>query len=159
MKQPYFKKTLTTLFSSKHSSHTLALSTAVGVYIAFSPFPGFHTAMVFAFSWMLGLSFPLVLASSMAVNNPWTMVPVYGVGYFFGQWFLYVCDLESLYANPAWMESMNLFLAEKIGMPHISLPAFLIGGNILGIVFAVAAYPVVKYMCDRYAADETGDNA
>ncbi len=52
----------------------LAAAFCMGVYIAFSPFPGFHTAMVFVLSWMCHLNVGVVFASSCVINNPWTMV-------------------------------------------------------------------------------------
>lgn len=150
------KESLLTLFTAEASAHKRALSVCIGVYIAFSPFAGLHTLMVVLFSWLLSLNFPLTLASSMLVNNPWTMVPVYGLGYFFGCWFLYLLGLDAAFSNPWWMSGVNSFLVKTVGMQKISLWAFLIGGNVLGIFLALLAYPLVKYMSLRYANYKSG---
>jgi uncharacterized protein (DUF2062 family) len=126
----------------------LALAFCVGVYIAFSPFPGFHTLMVLASSWFLALSFPVVLAVSCLINNPWTMVPVYASGHIVGDWLcLGLFNVESTTSwNPWWMHSINDWLTRYIDMPHISLWSFLIGGNLLGIGLAIMLYPLMLYV-------------
>ena len=140
----------------ERSSHKLSLSLCVGIYIAFSPFPGFHTMMVFMLSWLMSLNFGIVLASSIAVNNPWTMVPVYGAGHVFGRWLcvsaLGVGDMSTY--NPTWVSSFNDWIAQYIGMPAVSLWAFIIGGNILGIALALIFYPIFFWFFSNVHREE-----
>jgi uncharacterized protein (DUF2062 family) len=121
----------------------LAKSFCSGIYIAFSPFPGLHTAMMFAAKALFGLNFP-VLFFATSFNNPWTMIPFFLFDYYFGYWLLH----SFLGLNINFMVSI-----EKIfGSVRICPFSFLVGGNVLGIFFAVALYPVVLTLI-RYAAD------
>lgn len=58
------------------SPHRVALSFAIGVFIAFFPILGTHFLLVFLIVWALRLNLPLMLAGSL-VNNPWTLLPIY----------------------------------------------------------------------------------
>lgn len=142
----WFKK----LAVGNWTARQLALSFCVGVYIAFSPFPGLHTWMTLTAAWLFSLNVAVVFAASCLINNPWTMIPIYGADFLFGQallcsWFdssaASVCSLD-----PAWMAVVNNFLHTYVGIQQVSLWGFLLGGNILGIVAALALYLPVKYM-------------
>lgn len=139
------KKWLIDLIMTETSPHKIALSSAIGVYIAFSPFMGFHTLMAFVFAWALSLNISIVLAVSMFINNPVSMVPVYGSGYVFGVWIVKWFGVDLMGGNPVWLSSFNTWIAESIGRGSISMYAFLCGGNILGIVGGLLAYPIIKY--------------
>ena len=142
----WIKKFIKRFIAYERCAHKLALSCCLGIYIAFSPFFGFHTAMVFFLSWLFALNCAVMMGVSMLVNNPWTMMPVYGAGYAFGDWLLKLFGVDHTY-NPAWVTSCNLWLNTHIGLPGISFWAFLIGGNIVGICLALVGYPFIK----RYA--------
>ncbi|MCK4517171.1 DUF2062 domain-containing protein [Candidatus Babeliales bacterium] len=126
------------LFSKAlHTNNTpakLAVSFCIGIYIAFSPFPGGHTVMMFAFTWLFGLNFPILFFAT-SFNNPWTAIPFYAADYSFGYWFTH----SFLGLNPAWAFSFERFL----GSSKICLWSFFIGGNVLGILFAIICYPLV----------------
>lgn len=146
------KKVFKQLLLKERSPKKLALALSVGIYIAFSPFPGFHTLMVFAFSWLMSLNVGIVLASSMIVNNPWTMVPVYGSGYVLGEWMCTkTLGVDMCMYNPSWITVFNGWVAKYTGMAGISLWSFIIGGNVLGIGLAVALYPLLHRVCVRLA--------
>lgn len=122
----------------------LTLSVCMGVYIAFCPFVGFHTALVFLFAWLFALNFAVMLSVSMLVNNPWTMVPVYGAGHLFGDWMLSWFGVNHYAWNPSWIMSFNSWARATIGLYGFSFWAFMIGGNILGIVLGVLSYSLIK---------------
>ena len=115
------------LFMQEKSAYKLAASCALGAYIAFSPFVGLHTAMVFALSWLFTLNSTVTWAVSVAINNPWTMVPVYFSDYMVGD-----------------------KLAQFFGFTLPASWAFLIGGNLLGLIIGVMLYPIVLRMCARF---------
>ncbi len=54
----------------------LALSFAVGVYVAFMPTLGFHTVTVLLLAWVLRLNKAVALMGTF-INNPWTIAAVY----------------------------------------------------------------------------------
>lgn len=141
------KSFLSNLLAKENSPQKLALAFSVGIYIAFSPFPGLHTAMVFASSWLFSINVAVVFAISCMINNPWTMVPVYAVDYVVGHWFcVRLCGLDMLQYNPSWMGWFNTWVTHYAGLADISLGSFLVGGNMLGILGALIMYPLMKYI-------------
>ncbi|MFH1831507.1 MAG: DUF2062 domain-containing protein [bacterium] len=126
----FFKQEL----GSGSSPEKLALSFCVGLYIACSPFIGAHTLMMFASRWLFGLNLPILFVAT-SLNNPWTMVPVFAGEYVFGHWLVH----SFLHMNPTW----TLSLGKIFGSGSVCLWSFFIGCNILGIVLAVLAYPVI----------------
>src|SRR5437879_2121597 len=54
-----------------------ALAFALGVFIAFSPTYGLHTAAVFFLAWAFRLNFLAMMAGNL-LNNPWTFLPIVG---------------------------------------------------------------------------------
>lgn len=133
---------------SNSSPSKLALSFAVGVFIAFSPFPGGHTIIMLAANWLFRLNFP-VLFFSTSFNNPWTLVPFCVLEYSFGYWFL----RSFLGLNPTWVISL-----EKIfGSGKICLWSFFFGGTFLGAVAALISYPIMLkiFKSVRFPSEKT----
>lgn len=116
------------------SPRQLALAFCFGLYVAFSPFPGFHMLMLVATRWLLGLNFPVMFIAA-TLNNLWTMGPIYGADYAFGYWLLHTV----FHFDSGWTFSFQQFF----GGASICLPSFFIGGNLLGLAFAVACYPAM----------------
>ncbi|MBI5184632.1 MAG: DUF2062 domain-containing protein [Nitrospinae bacterium] len=59
------------------SPHKASLAFAIGVFIAFAPHLGLHTVSAVALSWLLRLNLPIMLIGAF-LNNPWTIIPLYG---------------------------------------------------------------------------------
>jgi uncharacterized protein (DUF2062 family) len=133
-----------TIAQKERSPRRLIMSCCVGVYIAFCPFVGFHTLMVFAFAWLFSLNLAVLFAVSCLINNPWTMVPIYTAGHIAGDWLLQIFGINSMSWNPAWLTSFNEHVTNYIGMGGVSLWSFLIGGNVLGLCCAGCLYPVLN---------------
>jgi uncharacterized protein (DUF2062 family) len=149
----FFKK----LIYQERSAEKLALSFCIGNYIAFSPFPGFHTLMVFLFSWMFSLNLGVTFASSCFINNPWTMIPVYGSDYIFGYWLLHkVFNLNFEVFEPWWMYYINMFCEKTLGIAKPCIISFIVGGNILGIGLSILLYPLMKRVFAYYLTLEFG---
>lgn len=143
---------LKSMLLKERSPEKLALSLCVGTYIAFTPFIGLHTAFTFLIAWLFRLNFVVMWIGSHLINNPWTMVAVYSAGYYVGEWFLRgFLGFDLLVLNPVWMDYCNQLLTQYIGLSHISLWAFLLGGNLLGCLLGILMYPVIRYLCLRVA--------
>jgi uncharacterized protein (DUF2062 family) len=141
---------LASLIVHERSGAKLAFSFCMGVYIAFSPFVGFHTLMTFALIWFLNLNVAVTFAASCLLHNPWTTIPIYGLDYLVGDWLLRgVCGIDTLSMNPHWMGWVNDTLSSYLGLPKISFWAFMVGGNLLGIFFSVGLYPIMKHLFMR----------
>lgn len=123
-----------------------AAACSMALYVAFSPFLGFHTLMIIAASWLFGLNFPVMLGVSLLVSNPWSMVLIYGIGYLFGDWVLTSIGINHYAFNPSWIGMINGKLIAATGYGNVSLPAFLLGGNLLGLMLAFISYPIIKYL-------------
>lgn len=151
------KNFLKKLMQQERSPEKLALSFCVGNYIAFSPFPFFHTVMVFLFSWLFKLNLGVTFATSCFINNPWTMIPVYGADYALGYWLVYkVFNLNIYHYNPWWMYSINNLCEGTLGIAKPCIWSFLIGGNLLGIGLSLLLYPIMKKVFAYYLAVEFG---
>ena len=135
------------LIKKERCAHKFALSCCIGIYIAFSPFIGLHTAMVFLFSWLFALNTAIMFAVSLFINNPWTMLPVYGVGYIVGDWLFKLFGVNGLSWNPGWYSTL---LKTYSNCSSISLGAFLVGGNLLGLGIGGIIYPIMRYIFSRY---------
>lgn len=147
----YIKKILHKLVLAERSPTKLALSFCLGVYLAFSPFVGLQTWLVFPICWLFKLNVTVTLSTLYLVSNPFTMVPIILVGYMFGQWlFDKVLHIDAIAYNPAWLNSFIDFLAKYVVdlKKHLGVDicfwCYMIGANILAILIAIALYPIMK---------------
>ena len=139
----FFKKLLT----YERSPHKFALACALAVYIALSPFIGLHTFMLIGAGWLLKLRVPLLLAVGYGINNPITVVPIVMGQYVMGHWFLHsFLNVEIGQSNPWWMSFINNFLSTHVGIQKVSFWAFMIGSNLIALLFAAICYPIIKNM-------------
>jgi len=137
------------MIKREKSVHTLALSVSVGVFIAFSPYIFFHTIMIFVLSWLLNLNLVITFAVTYAVNNPWTMCFVYLADYLTGDFILRMASCSPVLMNPSWMNWVNGQLCAYTGLSGLSFWSFMVGGNLLAVLFSVMLYPIMKNICIR----------
>jgi uncharacterized protein len=141
------KKRLQELFNKAlHEGWTapqLAKSVAIGLYIAFCPFPGAHMLLMLGLTWLLRLNFPTLFIVA-SINNPWTMIPMYSCDYACGYWLVHgVFGL-----NPA----LSISLHKIFGTGSICIWSFLAGGNFLGVLAAAISYPMFRIIFARVIA-------
>jgi len=129
------KKIIKKAFDSGGSPENLTMAFCVGLFIAFSPFPGGHTVMILLVRWFFGLNLP-VLFLAASLNNPWTMIPFYSLDYVFGYWLVH----SFLGCSSSW----EISLAKVFGSGKICLMSFFVGGNVLGLLAAFVSYPIMK---------------
>lgn len=146
------------LLRQEKTPHKLALTCALGIFIAISPLIGIHTLMTVVFGWLLRVSIPAVFAVSFFINNPWTMVPIYTFDYVFGKWFFATCNIDPTGWEPAWLLSCNEFLQHHTGIAELSLSAFLIGGNLLAVAISVMLYMPMKRIFQRVILHKSDDD-
>lgn len=115
------------------SPRELALSASMGVYIAFSPFPGAHTIMMIIAKWLFRLHFPTLFIFT-SINNPWTMIPFFSLDYAFGYWLIH----KVIGCGELW----TISLTKIFGSGSVCIWSFFVGGNLLGIAAALATYPM-----------------
>ena len=137
------KKLFRDALTSGWSVNKLTQSFCIGVFIAFFPIPGSHTVIMLASKWLFRLNFP-VLFFSTSFNNPWTMIPFFSFDYVFGYWFVH----KFLGWDPGWAISLE----KLFGSGNVCIWSFFIGGNILGILFALICYPFVHFIFRKLVA-------
>ncbi len=116
------------------SPHRASLSFAIGIFIAFAPHLGFHTLSAIGVAWLLKLNLPIMLMGAF-VNNPWTLLPIYGFCLCFGNYLL---------GNGFNCLPPELSGGELIEFLKDSPLPFVVGTLVAGTVVAILSYFVVK---------------
>jgi uncharacterized protein (TIGR03546 family) len=130
-----------------HPGH-IAAGFAVGVFISFTPFFGFHTAIAIVAAFLFRLN-KLTCITGSWVNTPMTVAPVLVVSYKLGRMLLGRTPQElHLKHELSWQYALRLL--DKQGT------SILLGTSIIGIVAAVIAYFFCYYLVVRFRRkDET----
>jgi uncharacterized protein (DUF2062 family) len=158
------KEKIKALLHLQDSTHSLAFSFAVGVFIAFCPLVGLHTVLAFFLIWLLRLNM-LALFLGAFVNNPWTMFPIMGSSLWLGI-VLYggrdgipsVDWSKMVFPHLDWAHLSFLGVWDWLGLSLKTLyeqiqPYFIpffIGSTVLGIIFAILAYITAFYLIQQY---------
>jgi len=123
-----------------HPGH-ISAGFAVGVFISFTPFFGFHTALAIAAAFIFRLNKLTCLTGSW-VNNPLTVVPILGISYKLGR------VLRGLPARE--------LHARGLEWHHLQGHAgsLLLGSSILGFVAAVIGYFLCYYLVIRFRRED-----
>jgi len=139
----YIRDRIKNVLQLNDSPNRLALAFALGVFIAFSPTLGLHTISCLVLAWMFRLS-KLVVLTATFVNNPWTVVPLYGFCMWFG-----IKITGSTIATPdiAW-HALTLSSAYDILKPY--LWPFIAGTTVVGFAAAVISYFIIYWAACRY---------
>jgi len=119
-----------------------AVAFAIGVFIAFTPAYGLHSASVVFLAWAFRLNFPALLIGSL-VNNPWTVVPILGATMWTGFFLLGMQDIPDV----SWSDLSITALYESV-LPFI-LP-FTVGAFTLSVLSALLAYPLGLLLISWY---------
>lgn len=141
------------LVKGESSPAKLAWSTTLGIFLAFSPYLGFQTILVFVLSFLLRANSAIVFTVLYTINNPWTMIPIAALDYVFGHWLTATfLQIDLLEYNPSWMAWVNTKLASLttyLGIEQLCFWCFFIGGNILAITAALLSYPFLRKLSSR----------
>jgi uncharacterized protein len=126
------------------SPHRIALSFAIGVWIAFFPLLGIHTALALTIAISFRLSRAAILLGAY-VNNPWTLAPLYMSGTLLGCLLLGVSSAEL--SAVQWPHASRL-MESLVSLRPLLWP-FVVGNLILGTVSAMAAYALTRRLLER----------
>ncbi len=130
------------------SPHKVAWSSSWGMYLAFSPFLGIQTILVFFVAFIFRAQAAVVFTVLYTVNNPWTMIPIVLLDYLFGTWLFKILGISMALYEPQWMGWVNAkltpYLTPYLGIEELQLWPYLIGGNIIAISAACVTYPLIK---------------
>ena len=132
----------------------VALSFAVGVWIAFFPLFGIHTGLALVLAFALRLNRAAILLGAY-VNNPWTLAPLYMSGTLVG------CALFGVSParlwNVEWAHTWNP-LATLVALQPLLWP-FVVGNLLLGTVVSVATYWLMRRVLERRRAKPASPQA
>lgn len=137
-----FRALLRRVLHLQESPQRTALAFAIGVFIAFSPAYGLHTAMVVLCTWLFGLNFVALLTGAL-INNPWTIVPILGATYWTGA--LLLGHAETPAFN--WSDLSFAGIYDQV-LPY--LVPFLLGGLVLSVIGGLISYPLAYLLILRY---------
>jgi len=139
----YIKDRIRSLFELNDPPHKLALAFAVGVFVAFSPTIGLHTVSCLALGWMFRLN-KVVIFTAAFINNPWTMVPIYGFCIWFG---IKITGADAAVPAIAWKE-LNFSNSYLVLKPY--LWSYVAGTLIVGAIAAFISYFLFHWVVVRY---------
>jgi uncharacterized protein len=133
----------------------LAGSFAIGIFIAFSPYLGVQTILIFLLGFLLKLNKKIIFTIVYVINNPWTMFPIVGLDYMVGVYISKsILNIDLSLYNPSWMMSFNVWLNNKVGyyvsqymdVQKLSFWTYMLGGHVLAIFLAIPAYFIANYV-------------
>jgi uncharacterized protein (DUF2062 family) len=134
----YIRDRIRSLLHLHDSPNKLASAFALGVFIAFTPTIGLHVISCLFFAWVFRLSKIVVLTGAF-INNPWTMVPMYGFCLWFG---IKITGSDITTPHITWTE-LTISNAYLILKPY--LWPFVVGTLVAGLVAAIIAYGIIYW--------------
>ena len=139
----YIRERMRSIFKLEDSPSRLATAFALGVFIAFSPTIGLHTISCLLLAWAFRLS-KLVVFTAALINNPWTIIPMYGFCLWFG---IKITGGEIATPHIEWNE-LTISNAYIVLKPY--LWSFIAGTLLVGIVAAFLSYFLIYGVVVRY---------
>lgn len=139
----YLRDRLHAVIKLNDPPHKLALAFALGVFIAFSPTIGLHLLSCVALGWLFRLN-TLVIITASFINNPWTIVPLYGFCIWFG---LKLTGGEAVVPDISWGE-LTWSNAFSVLRPYVW--SYVAGTLALGTLAAVLSYFIFHRLVVRY---------
>jgi uncharacterized protein len=137
----WLRRTGHILLSVEDSPNRVAVAFALGVFIAFFPLLGIHTALAIALALAFRLNRVAILAGAW-VNNPWTLAPMYTAGTLLGCFALGVSPASL--AGIDWSLHGRAFYASLVGGFRPLLGPFIVGNLVLGVGAAALSFIVLR---------------
>ncbi len=152
-KNKWIKKIKESLFNHDKSPEAKAFSVALGVFIAFSPFMGFHILMAIASCALFSkLDKPLVVGFTLT-NNWWTMIPIYGTGLWIGETLLKSQHFDITTVKWEMFRLRHILNGETFSyitsyLKPMVLP-FFIGSMVFAIVATIVSYYISLFILKK----------
>ena len=143
---------LRSLVSLNDSPQRIALGFAVGIFLAFSPLLGLHTFLGLLIAFLFGLNRVAVLVG-VFVNNPWTLVPIYGLAAYLGG-LLVGFPPAVLGTSLDWKALMQSRFWTELVKDWEFLKPLLVGSTILSISCALISYPLALFLVRKARSSE-----
>lgn len=127
----------------KESPHRMATAFAIGVFIGMSPLLGIHTVLGLLVAWLFRLN-RLITLVGVYVTNPWTIVPIYSFGTWFGAKMI---GMDNIIPVIDWSHVTLLGFFREF---RPLLFPFVIGSTAIGIVSAIMGYFILYHAVKKY---------
>ncbi len=138
------RKYLRRLLALEDTPERIALGFAIGVFFAFSPLLGLHTFLGLMAAFLFGLNRPAVLIG-VFINNPWTLVPIYGFAIYVGGMlvgFPNTGPMPHFGWKQIWSETFWVQVAGQWRM----LKPLLLGSSVLAVLTSILSYLLARYL-------------
>ena len=140
------------------TAHSIALGTAIGMFIGMTPTVGIQMIVVVIFAFLIKplFSFNRVAALiTVYISNPLTTIPIYWFNYKVGTLFIdekvptdsFLSQLKQSLNSGSWDALQFLFV--EIGWPLI------FGSLIVATVLGVATYPFMRWVLRAFGGEDT----
>ncbi len=141
------------LFNPDRTPEMKAMSVALGTFIAFSPFMGFHFIMAFTFAALFKKLDKVLLVGFTIVNNWWTMVPIYAAGLWVGEVLTGVSGFSVSMIRWEIFKLHNfvngtVFIYIGRTLKPMLLP-FIVGNMVTAVIAATAAFFTVRFLLKK----------
>jgi uncharacterized protein len=140
-------KYLRRLLNLNDTPERIALAFAIGVFLAFSPLLGLHTFLGLTLAFLFGLNRVAVLVG-LFVNNPWTLVPIYGAAAYIGG-MLIGFPVTAGMPEFGWQQMMHGKFWLQLVRDWRMIKPIVLGSFILSATSSVLSYPLVLYVLQR----------
>lgn len=144
-------RALKLLLHVEDTPHRIALAFGIGIWIAFFPIWGIHTAMALVIAFALRLSRAAMVLGAY-VNNPWTAPALYTGGTVLGCWLLGV-PVEG-FGDLDWSLKGWAFFDSLLETLRPYLWPFVVGNTIVGVAGGGLAYFVLRRVLERRRAGQ-----
>ena len=134
------------LLHVEDTPHRIALAFGIGIWIAFFPIWGIHTAMALVIAFALRLSRAAMILGAY-INNPWTAPALYTAGTALGCWLLGV-PVEG-FDGLDWSLKGWALLDSLLQTLRPYLWPFVVGNTIVGVVLGALSYFVLRRVLER----------
>jgi hypothetical protein len=142
----WLRRTGQVLLQIHDSPSRVALAFALGVFLAFFPILGIHTALSLGLAFAFRLNKVAILAGTFT-NNPWTIAPMYTAGTLVGCGLLGVSP-ASLGAVDWGLHGRAFYESLYAGLRPLVLP-FAVGNLILGAGAGAVAFVILRSVLRR----------
>jgi len=120
----------------------IAAAAALGIFVGFSPYIGFHTVLAIGLSFIFNLPlYPLIVGAY--ITNPLTFIPIYTVCYKFGE--LITGQTAEIPINFSSMSLTTVLTTAKT-----FVVPFFVGAHLLGLILGAITYILAYYLVKKY---------
>jgi hypothetical protein len=135
------------------TQHSIALGTAIGMFIGMTPTVGIQMILVIVFNFMVGWLFRfnrIAALLTVYISNPLTVLPIYWFNYQVGIYFVdgnlskedFTANLTVGGLSESWNSAYQLIV--EVGEPLI------IGSLVVATVLGVVTYPAMRFFLKRF---------